>query len=115
MLELEKREVAGTLADVIDRILDKGVVINADITISVAGVELLGIQIRAAIASLETAAQWGLAMPLGINREAPAWKNLTARESCPSCQKRVALAELRNGGCHWCGWVSPRSLTAPQL
>jgi len=42
----------GGLADVIDKILDKGLVINADIAVSVAGVELLGIKIRAALASL---------------------------------------------------------------
>jgi len=36
------RDSNGTLVDVIDRILDKGLVINADITVSVAGVELLG-------------------------------------------------------------------------
>ena len=54
------------LADVIDRILDKGLVINADIAVSVAGVELLGIKIRAALASFETAAKYGgciLAIP----------------------------------------------------
>ena len=53
------------LADVIDRILDKGVVINADIAVSVVGVELLGIKIRAAIASFETAAAYGLEFPSG--------------------------------------------------
>lgn len=52
-----------TLADVVERILDKGIVINADISISVAGTELLGIKIRAALASFETAAKWGLAFP----------------------------------------------------
>ncbi|MFQ5874513.1 MAG: gas vesicle protein, partial [Dehalococcoidia bacterium] len=52
-------DAGGTLADVIDRILDKGLVINADIMVSVAGVELLGIKIRAALASFETAARYG--------------------------------------------------------
>lgn len=52
-----------TLADVVERILDKGLVINADIAISLAGTELLTIKIRAALASLETAAKWGLAFP----------------------------------------------------
>lgn len=59
------RDTEGTLADVIDRILDKGLVINADITVSVVGVELLGIKIRAALASFETAAQYGLEFPAG--------------------------------------------------
>ena len=58
-------EPTGTLADVIDRILDKGLVINADITVSVIGVELLGIKIRAALASFETAAKYGLEFPSG--------------------------------------------------
>ena len=43
------QERGGSLADVIEVILDKGLVINADITVSVAGVELLGIKIRAAL------------------------------------------------------------------
>ena len=38
------RDEGSTLVDVIDRILDKGLVINADICVSVAGVELLGIK-----------------------------------------------------------------------
>jgi hypothetical protein len=54
-----------SLADVVDRILDKGLIINADITISVVGVELLGIKIRAAVASFETAAAYGLEFPSG--------------------------------------------------
>jgi hypothetical protein len=53
-----ERETANSLADAIDRILDKGLVINADILVSVTGVELLGIKIRAAIASFETAAKY---------------------------------------------------------
>lgn len=60
-----QRDSSGTLADVIDRILDKGLVINADITVSVVGVELLGIKIRAALASFETAAKYGLEFPSG--------------------------------------------------
>ena len=55
----------GTLADLIDRILDKGMVINADIKVIVVGVELLDIRIRAAIASFETAAKYGLEFPIG--------------------------------------------------
>ena len=46
------------LAAVIDRVLDKGLVINADIIVTVGDAELLGIKIRAALASFETAAQF---------------------------------------------------------
>lgn len=65
------RDTEGTLADVIDRILDKGLVINADITVAVAGVELLDIRIRAALASFETAAMYGLEFPSGTR--IPEW------------------------------------------
>ena len=60
-----EKDTTGTLADVIDRILDKGVVINADIAVSVVGVQLLDIKIRAALASFETAAKYGLEFPSG--------------------------------------------------
>ncbi len=76
-MALEAQKVtAGTLADVIDRILDKGLVINADITVSVVGVELLGIKIRAALASFETAAKYGLEFPSGTRMDTSAWQQV---------------------------------------
>ena len=101
---------SGTLVDVIDRILDKGLVINADITISVAGVELLGIKIRAALASFETAAKYGLEFPSGTNTETAAWKEaVKGKEECPQCGKKVLVEELIDTGCPWCGWISAKA------
>ena len=100
---------SASLADVIDRILDKGVVINADIAVSLAEVELLSIRIRAVLASLETAAKYGLALPAGTNLETDAWKEATvSKEYCPQCGKRSAQAELMAEGCPWCGWLPAR-------
>lgn len=99
-----------SLLDVVDRILDKGLVINADITVSVVGIELLGIRIRAAIASFETAARFGLGFPTGTNANAAAWQEgFQAREACPRCSRRTAVTELLNEGCPWCGWLSARA------
>ncbi len=102
---------ASNLADIIDRILDKGLVINADICVSLAGVELLGIRIRAALASFETAARYGLEFPGGTNYEKPAWKEAQAgKEECPQCAKKVPVTELLGeDGCPWCGWISART------
>jgi hypothetical protein len=58
-----------SLADVVEMLLDKGVVINADIAVSVGQTELLGIKLRAAIASFETASQYGLEFPEGTDME----------------------------------------------
>ena len=54
------REVHATLVDLLDRVLDKGLVIDADIVISLAGVPLLGISLRAALAGMETMLKYGL-------------------------------------------------------
>jgi predicted RNA-binding Zn-ribbon protein involved in translation (DUF1610 family) len=108
-LKPEKDEATG-LAGAIDKILDKGLVINADITVDVAGVELLGIKIRAALASFETAARYGLDFPSGTNLETAAWREaMMEKETCPQCGKRVDREELLNIACPWCGWMSARA------
>jgi len=107
------RDESSTLVDVIDRILDKGLVINADICISVAGVELLGIKLRAALASFETAAKYGLEFPSGTNYEKAVWKEVDiGKEICPQCSKKVPTEELLNEGCPWCGWISAKAKRA---
>jgi hypothetical protein len=48
------------LVDVLDRVLDKGLVVVGDIKINLANVELLTIQIRLLICSIDKAEQIGL-------------------------------------------------------
>ena len=54
--------VSGTtnLVDILDRILDKGLVIAGDIRVSLANVELLTVRIRLLICSVDKAEQIGL-------------------------------------------------------
>lgn len=112
------RERGDAVADVIDAVLDKGLVINADIMVSLAGVELLGIKVRAALASFETAARYGLEFPSGTNLETAAWREAALeKERCPGCGERFAgRAELLDTGCPACGWQrsAVRSL-APEM
>ncbi|HEY7353663.1 MAG TPA: gas vesicle protein [Terriglobales bacterium] len=53
---------AGTtnLVDILDRVLDKGLVIAGDVRISLANVELLTIRIRLLVCSVDKAEQIGL-------------------------------------------------------
>jgi len=51
---------ATTLADILDRVLDKGVVIVGDVKVNLAQVELLTIKIRLLIASVDTAKKLGI-------------------------------------------------------
>jgi gas vesicle protein GvpA/GvpJ/GvpM family len=52
---------ASGLADILERVLDKGIVITGDVKISLVSVELLTIKLRLLIASVDKA------MELGIN------------------------------------------------
>ena len=59
-LELPGSHRATGLVDVLDRVLDKGLVIAGDIKVSLAEVELLTIRIRLLICSIDKAEQIGL-------------------------------------------------------
>ena len=48
------------LADILERVLDKGIVIAGDINISLVGVELLNIKLRLVIASIDKAMEMGI-------------------------------------------------------
>lgn len=106
----ESADSGGGLPEAIDKILEKGLVINADITVSVADVELLGVKVRAALASFETAAEYGLEFPSGTNTETEAWQEAyQGKETCPQCGKEVLKETLLEEGCPWCGWESAKS------
>jgi len=51
---------ATNLADILERVLDKGIVIAGDIKISIADIELLSIKIRLLVASVEKAKEMGI-------------------------------------------------------
>ncbi len=55
-----KPERENNLVDLLDRLLNKGLILNADLIISVAGVPLIGISLKAALASIETMLDYGM-------------------------------------------------------
>jgi hypothetical protein len=59
-LELPGSHRSAGLVDVLDRVLDKGLVIAGDIKVSLAEVELLTIRIRLLVCSLDKAQEIGL-------------------------------------------------------
>ena len=54
------RDTHTTLVDLLDRILDKGLILDADLIIHVAGVPLIGVKLKAAIAGIETMLKFGI-------------------------------------------------------
>ena len=51
---------SATLVDLLDRVLDKGLVVAGDVSVSLANVELLTIRIRLLVCSIDKAEQIGL-------------------------------------------------------
>lgn len=54
------RQGSSSLADLLERVLDKGVVIAGDIVVDILDIELLTLKVRLLVASLDTAEQLGI-------------------------------------------------------
>lgn len=59
-MPVENPVQSNTIVDVLDKILDKGVVIAGDISVGIADVELLTIKIRLIVASVDKAKEIGM-------------------------------------------------------
>ena len=90
------------LVDVLDRILDKGLVIAGDIKVSLANVELLTLQIRLLVCSIDKAEQiglnwWRYDTNLTTRAERAEAENLELRERLSELEqeiKKLAVANL---------------------
>jgi gas vesicle structural protein len=51
---VEKAQLTASLVDVFDRVLDKGIVIDAWVRVSVVGLDLITVRARVVVASIET-------------------------------------------------------------
>ncbi len=65
-----------SIYDLIDRVLDKGLVIDANVSVALVGIEILVIRARIIVAGIDTflryAAAMGLAAPLPLEETATA-------------------------------------------
>ena len=71
-MAVEKTNSSSSLAEVIDRILDKGIVIDAWVRVYLVGIELLAIEARVVIASVETYLKYAEAVGLTQSAAVPA-------------------------------------------
>jgi gas vesicle structural protein len=72
MARLQKSTDSSSLAEVVDRILDKGIVIDAWVKVSLVGIELITIEARVVVASVETYLKYAEAVGLTASAAAPA-------------------------------------------
>ena len=90
--------VSGTtnLIDILDRILDKGLVIAGDIRVSLANVELLTVRIRLLICSVDKAEQIGMnwwKFDPNLTRQMPE----TRPRALPAAAQRRSVASVLGG------------------
>jgi hypothetical protein len=83
---VQKMGGSSSLAELLDRILDKGIVIDAWVRISVVGIEILTIEARVVVASVETYLRYAEAV------------GLTALAAAPPAQEQNQRTSVREEG-----------------
>lgn len=72
MASVQKTMNSSSLAEVIDRILDKGIVVDAWARISLVGIEILAVEARVVVASVDTYLKYAEAVGLTATAAAAA-------------------------------------------
>ena len=67
---LPERNTKVGVVDLLDRVLDKGIVISADVIISFADMPLIGLNLRAALACIDKMLDYGLMTDWGEAQKA---------------------------------------------
>jgi hypothetical protein len=92
-----------SLFDMIDRILDKGLIIDAYVSVSIVGIELLVIRARLVVASLETYLRYASAMglygePGGVVQKGASPKEMGSRKGeLPKQQEQQGQQQPQQG------------------
>lgn len=93
-----QRNTNATLVDLLDRVLDKGLVIHADLIVSVAGIPLIGVNLRAALAGMETMLKYGIMQAWDEKSRAWERENRNRKKDVLIQGEEVILKML--GACH---------------
>lgn len=69
MAVVERSPGGSSLIDVLDRVLDKGIIIDAWIRISLVGIDLITVEARVVVASIDTYLRYADALGLSQGRQ----------------------------------------------
>jgi hypothetical protein len=95
-MAVERVSGGSSLIDVLDRVLDKGIVIDAWVRISLVGIDLITVEARVVVASIDTYLKYseavGQVAPVSRpTAELPSHQDLTAENA--SLRAKLAAAE----------------------
>jgi hypothetical protein len=82
-MAVERTPAGSSLVDVLDRVLDKGIVIDAYVRVTLVGIDLIGVEARIVVASVETYLKYS--DQIGTSSARPALTEMSAE-----------LARIRN-------------------
>ena len=72
MASVQKSMDSSSLAEVVDRILDKGIVVDAWARVALVGIEILAVEARIVVASVDTFLKYAEAVGLTATAAVPA-------------------------------------------
>ena len=90
-MAVERSPSGSSLIDILDRVLDKGIVIDAWVRISLVGIDLVTVEARIVVASIETYLKYSEAV--GITQPMSRPRELAAADELERVQ--IENAELR--------------------
>jgi hypothetical protein len=98
-----ERAAGGTsLIDVLDRVLDKGIVIDAWVRVSLVGIDLITVEARVVVASIETYLKYSEAVgqiaPVSKPVEGKGYEELIAENAALRAQLKTGVPARRAGG-----------------
>ena len=90
-MAVERAPAGSSLVDVLDRVLDKGIVIDAYVRVTLVGIDLIGVEARIVVASVETYLRYS--DQIGIT--APAARPMIAAGPADLARMQAENADLR--------------------
>jgi hypothetical protein len=87
-MPVERSSGGSSLIDVLDRVLDKGIVIDAWVRVSLVGIDLITVEARVVVASIETYLKYSEAVGLSLPVARPALPE--ARPDGPSYEQLLS-------------------------
>lgn len=79
-MPVERASGGTSLIDVLDRVLDKGIVIDAWVRVSLVGIDLLTVEARIVVASIDTYIKYSEAVALAPSMSRPAIEGRTSED-----------------------------------
>ncbi len=96
-MAVERTPSGSSLIDVLDRVLDKGIVIDAWVRVSLVGIDLVTVEARIVVASIDTYLKYseavGITSPISRPREVTAGDSEFDRMKAENADLRRRLAE----------------------